>query len=143
MKYDDKIASIRSNHGTKFENVRFNQFCNELGINHNFLSPRTPQQNGAMERKNRTLVDIGRTMLIDAGIAHNFWAEAINTTCYVTNKCLVRSILNKKTYELLTKKKPNMNYFKPFSCKCFVLNNGKEDLEKFNRRSDEGIFVGY
>lgn len=60
----------------------------------------------------------------------------------MTNRCLVRSILDKTPYELLTKKKPKLIYFKPFGCECFVLNDGKEDLRKFNLRSDEEIFVG-
>lgn len=68
VNYDEKIAAIRSKHSIEFENARFNQFSKELGISHNFLSPRTQQKNGVVERKNRTLVDIGRTMLIDAGV---------------------------------------------------------------------------
>jgi len=61
----------------------------------------------------------------------------------VTNICLIRSLLNKTAYELLTNKKPKLNYFWAFGSKCFVLNNGKNDLRKFDPRSDEGVFVGY
>lgn len=96
-----------------------------------------------MERENRTLMDNKRTILIDAGKALSFWAEAVNTTCHVINRCLVRSILNKTRYELMTKRNPKLSYFKPFGCKCFVLNNGNNDLGKFDPRSFEGISVGY
>ncbi|XP_075104577.1 uncharacterized protein LOC142178612 [Nicotiana tabacum] len=83
VKMESKVACIRSDHGTEFDNAKFDEFCSENGITHNFSAPRTPQQNGVVERKNRTLEDMARTMLIDSGIAKNFWAEAINTTCYL------------------------------------------------------------
>ena len=60
---DFYISSIRSDHGTEFENEFFKTFCNENGISHTFFSPRTPQQNGVVERKNRTLVEMARTIL--------------------------------------------------------------------------------
>ncbi|XP_049342929.1 uncharacterized protein LOC125807259 [Solanum verrucosum] len=91
LKVKCKIASIRSDHGTEFENSKIEGFYAKNGINHNFSAPRTPQQNGVVERKNRTLVDIARTMLIDLGHGMNFWAEAVNTACYVTNRCVIRS----------------------------------------------------
>ncbi|XP_070020852.1 uncharacterized protein [Nicotiana sylvestris] len=60
---DNQLASIRSDHGTEFENAKFAEFCDEHGIDHNFSSPRTPQQNGVVERKNKILEDMARTML--------------------------------------------------------------------------------
>ncbi|KAH0751737.1 hypothetical protein KY285_004885 [Solanum tuberosum] len=143
IKLNCMIAGIRSDHGTKFENSKLDSFCAENGIHHNFSAPRTPQQNGVVERKNRTLADIARTMIIESKIPQIFWAEAVNTACYVTNMCLIRSLLNKTPYELLNNKKPKLSYLRAFGCKCFVLNNGKDDLEKFDPRSDEGVFVGY
>ncbi|XP_015158487.1 uncharacterized protein [Solanum tuberosum] len=128
----------RSDHGTKFENSQIEGFCAENGINHNFSAPRTPQQNGVVERKNRTLVDNARTMLIDSGLAMNFSAEAVNTTCYVTNRCLIRYVIKKTPYELLNDRNPSIAHLKPFGCKCFVLNNENDDLGKFDARSDEG-----
>ncbi|PHT31763.1 hypothetical protein CQW23_28100 [Capsicum baccatum] len=112
---NSKIIAIRQDHGTKFDNAKFNQFCTELGISHNFSASRTPQQNGVVERKYRNLMDTGMTMLIDSGLAHNFLAEAINTICYVTSRCLMRPILHKTSYELLSKKKSKLSYFKSFS----------------------------
>ena len=66
------ICSIRSDHGTKFENLKFENFCNEFGITHYFSSPYTPQQNEVVERKNRTLIEMGRTLICDAKIAQFF-----------------------------------------------------------------------
>ncbi|XP_070008138.1 uncharacterized protein [Nicotiana sylvestris] len=91
VKIESKVACIRLDHGTKFDNAKFDEFCNENGITHNFSAPRTPQKNGIVERKNRSLEEMARTMLIDSGIATNFWAEAVNTACYLVNSvgCIV------------------------------------------------------
>nr|CAN77969.1 hypothetical protein VITISV_027333 [Vitis vinifera] len=111
-------------------------------INHNFPAPRTPQQNGVVERKNRTLQEMARTMLNENNLPKYFWAEAVNTSCYVLNRILLRPILKKTPYELWKNKKPNISYFKVFGCKCFILNT-KHNLGKFDAKSDVGIFLGY
>ncbi|CAH9083728.1 unnamed protein product [Cuscuta europaea] len=67
----------------------------ERGIDHNFSAPRTHQQYGVVERKNRTLEDMTRTMLISNGLARNFWAEALNTACYIINRAMIRPLLRK------------------------------------------------
>nr|XP_033513971.1 uncharacterized protein LOC117278600 [Nicotiana tomentosiformis] len=77
------VACIRSDHGTEIDNAKLDEFCVENGITHNFSTPRTPQQNVVVERKNMTLEDMARTILIDSGIAKTFWAEAVNTACEV------------------------------------------------------------
>ena len=105
--------------------------------------PRTPQQNGIEERKNRTLVEMTRTMLCESQLPKYFWAEAVNTACYILNKALIRPILKKISYELWNDQKPNISYFHVFGCKCFIHNNEKENLDKFDARSDEDIFLGY
>ena len=76
------------------------------------------------------MVNIARTMIIESNLPQNFWAEAVNTACHVTNRCLIRVILNKTPYELLNNRKPMLSYLRAFGCKCFVLNNGKDDLGK-------------
>ena len=88
-------------------------------------------------------MDITRTLLIDSGLTTNFLAEAVNTTCYVTNRCLIKSLIRKTPYELLNDRKPSIAHLRPFGCKCLVLNNRKDDLGKFDARSDESLFVGY
>ncbi|XP_075099216.1 uncharacterized protein LOC142176057 [Nicotiana tabacum] len=143
VKMESKVACIRSDHGTEFDNAKFNDFCNENRITHNFSAPRTPQQNGVVERKNRTLKEMARTMLIDSGIAKNFWVEAINTACYLVNRCMIRSLLNKTPYELLNGRKPKMTHLRNFGCKCYVLNNGNDQLGKFDAKSNEEIFLGH
>ena len=94
------ISSIRSDHGTEFENEFFKTFYSENGVSYTFFSPRTPQQNGVVERKNRTLVEMAGTMLHEYSLPLYFWAEAVNTSCYISNRVFKRPILNKISYEL-------------------------------------------
>ena len=137
------ISSIKSDHGGEFQNERFDKFCNKSGIKQNFSSPRTPQQNGVVERKNRSLEELARTMLNETGLPKYSWADIVSTTCYVLNRVLIRPILKKTLYELFKGTKPNISHRKGFGCKCFVLNNGKDNLGKFNSKADKGIFLGY
>ncbi|XP_075098897.1 uncharacterized protein LOC142175799 [Nicotiana tabacum] len=132
------ISTIRSDHGGEFESRDFENFCNDQGISHDFSSPRSPQQNVVVERKNRTLQDMARTMIVENSLPHHFWAEAVSTACHIINRCLIQPILKKTPYELWNGKKPNINYFHPFGCKCFIHNNGKDNLVKFDPKSDEG-----
>ena len=85
---------------------------------------------------------MSRTMLNEHNLPQYFWAEAINTACYVINRTIIRNTLNKTPYELWKNRKPNIGYFKVFGCKYFVLND-KDNLGKFNTKSDESIFLGY
>ena len=137
------IVSIRSDHGREFDQKVFITFCNNFGISHKFLAPRTPQRNGVVEPKNCTLEDMARTILSESRLPTSFWAEAVNTGNYVVNRCLIRPILKKTPYKRFKGRKPNISYFRAFGCKCFIHNNGKERLGKFDARSDEGILVGY
>ncbi|XP_056691797.1 uncharacterized protein [Spinacia oleracea] len=138
-----QLIYIRSDHGTEFENHKFTEYCKEQGIDHNFSALRTPQKNGVVERKNRTLEDMARTMLIASSLPRNFWAEAVNTACYIVNRVMIRVVLNKTPYELLKGTTPNISYFRAFGCKCFIHNNGKRNLGKFDERGDEAVFLGY
>jgi transposase InsO family protein len=76
-----RIKKIRSNNGTEFKNSQREGFLEDEGIKHEFFSPYTSQQNGVVERKNRTLLDMARTMLDEYKTSDRFWAEAINTAC--------------------------------------------------------------
>jgi transposase InsO family protein len=116
-----RIKKIRSDNGSEFKNSQIEGFLEEEGIKHVFSSPYTPQQNGVVERKNRTILDMARTMLDEYKIPDQFWAEVINTACYSSNRLYLHRILKKTSYELLTGKKPNISYFRVFGSKCFIL----------------------
>jgi hypothetical protein len=136
-----KIKKIRSDNGTKFKNSQIEGFLEEEGIKHEFSSPYTPQQNGVVEKKNRTLLDMARTMLEEYKTLNQFWVEAINTACY-SNRLYLHQILKKTSYELLIGKKPNVSYFIVFGSKCFILvKRGRNS--KFSPKAVEGFLLGY
>jgi transposase InsO family protein len=135
------IKTIRTDNGSEFKNYAMEDFVSEEGLKHEFSAPYTPQQNGVVERKNRKIIEMGRTMLDEYKSPHNFWREAIATVVHVSNRLFILPVYNKTPYELLTGNKPNV-FFRVFGCKCLV-NNKKERLGKFESRSIEGIFVGY
>ncbi|GJT92573.1 putative ribonuclease H-like domain-containing protein [Tanacetum coccineum] len=99
LNYNVKI--IRCDNGTEFKNHAMNEFCAKKGIKREFSVARTPQQNGIAERKNKTLIEAARAMLADLLLPIPFWAEAVNTACYVLNRVLVTKPQNKTPYELL------------------------------------------
>ena len=126
------------------ENLKINilNFFNENGISHDFSCLRTPQQNGVVERKNRTLQEMARTMINETNIAKHFWAEAVNTACYIHNRISIRPIMEKTPYELWNNRKPNISYFHPFGCTCFLLNT-KDYLNKFDSKAQKCLMLGY
>jgi hypothetical protein len=94
-----------------------------------------------VERKNRTLVEMARTMLVELRTPMCFWADAISTTCYISNQIFLRSILHLTPFELHFDRKPSVSHLRPFGCKCFVLKC--DNLDKFESHSSDGIFLGY
>ncbi|KAJ9536321.1 hypothetical protein OSB04_un000501 [Centaurea solstitialis] len=112
------------------------------GISQNFSSVRTPQQNGVAERRNRTLIEAARSMLSEANLATQFWAEAVNTACYTQNRSLIVKRFRRTAYELFRNRKPSIEHLHIFGCVCYILNN-KDNLGKFDSKSDDGIFLGY
>jgi transposase InsO family protein len=119
--FELRIKKIRSDNGTKFKNSQIEGFLWEEGIKHEFSSPYTPQQNRVMEIKNRTPLDMVRTMLDEYKTSGRFWAEAIKTACYSINRLYLHRILKKTPYELLTGKKPNVSYFRFFGSSALFL----------------------
>ncbi|KAJ9557983.1 hypothetical protein OSB04_012597 [Centaurea solstitialis] len=137
-----KVKKLRSDNGTEFQNAKLQSFLEDVGISHNFSAVRTPQQNGVVERKNRTLVEAARSMMAHSGVPQAFWAEAVSTACFTQNRTLIVKRTGKTAYEMIEQRKPNIDYFRVFGCKCYVLND-RDDLGKFDPKSNESIFIGY
>ncbi|KAJ9544338.1 hypothetical protein OSB04_024045 [Centaurea solstitialis] len=137
-----RVKKLRSDNGTEFRNAKLQSFLEDVGISHNFSAVLTPQQNGVVERKNRTLVEAARSMMAHSGVPQSFWDEAVSTACYTQNRTLILKRTGKTAYEMVEQRKPNIDYFRVFGCKCYVLND-RDDLGKFEPKSDESIFVGY
>jgi hypothetical protein len=95
-----------------------------------------------VESKNKTLLDMARTMPDEYKTLDRFWAEALNTACYSINRLYLHRFLKKTSYELLTGKNPNVSYFRVFGSKCFILvKSGRKS--KFAPKVVEGFLLGY
>nr|GEV24001.1 hypothetical protein [Tanacetum cinerariifolium] len=137
-----KVKVIKSDNETEFKNSNLKQFCELKGIKREFSVPRTPQQNGIAERKSMTLIEAARTMPVDSLLPIPFWAETVNTACYVQNRVLVTKSHSKTPYELLHGRTPSIGFMRPFGCPMTILNT-LDPLGKFKGKVDEGFLVGY
>ncbi|GKC72162.1 putative ribonuclease H-like domain-containing protein [Tanacetum coccineum] len=137
-----KVKIIRCDNETKFENYEMNQFYGIKGIKREFRNARTLQQNEVAKRKNRTLIEAARTMLADLLLPIPFWAEAVNTACYIQNRVFVTKPRNKTPYELLIGRTPIISFMRPFGCPVTILNT-LDHLGKFDGKANEGFLVGY
>jgi hypothetical protein len=139
--FDAKVKRIRNDNGTEFKNSQGEDYLDKEGIKHEFLAPYTLQQNGVVGRKNRTLIEMARTMLDEYETSDWFWVEAVNTACHATNRLYLHKLLKKTPYELLIGNKPNASYFRVFGSKCYVLQK-KSRSSKFAPKVYEGFFLG-
>nr|GEZ34661.1 retrovirus-related Pol polyprotein from transposon TNT 1-94 [Tanacetum cinerariifolium] len=136
------VRYIRTDNGTEFVNHTMTEYYVRIGIFHQKTVPRTPQQNGVVERRNPTLVAAARTMLIFSKALMFLWAEAVATACYTQNRSLIHTRHHKNPYELVYNKKPDLTFFRVFGALCYPTNDIK-DLGKLQPTADTGIFVGY
>ncbi|GJT48596.1 ribonuclease H-like domain-containing protein [Tanacetum coccineum] len=137
---DKKISVLFTNTGCFVLSLDF-KLADE-SIKKEFSIAKTPKQNGIAERRNKTLIKAARTMLADSKLPTTFWAKAVNTTCYVQNKVFVVKPHNKTLYELFRGKTPTLSFMRSFGCHVTILNT-LDYLGKFDRKSDEGFFIGY
>ncbi|GJY53490.1 retrovirus-related pol polyprotein from transposon TNT 1-94, partial [Tanacetum coccineum] len=138
----ESINGKRTDNGTEFVNQTLHEFYENIGIMHQTLVARTPQQNGVVKRRNWILVEVAHTMLIFTKALLFLWAEAINTAYYTQNCSLIRLRYNKTSYELMHNKNPDLSFLHVFGSLCYPTNDS-EDMGKLNAKADIGIFVGY
>ncbi|KAJ9557015.1 hypothetical protein OSB04_011629 [Centaurea solstitialis] len=136
------VRKIRSDNGTEFKNATLDAYLTSVGISHNFSGAYTPQQNGVVERRNRTLVEAARMMLAYSGLPLTFWAEAVSTACFTQNRTIITKRFKKTPYHIINRRVPNIKFFHVFGCRCYILNN-RDNLGKFDKKADEGYFLGY
>jgi len=91
--FEVKMKKIKSDNDKEFDNTNIKEYCDEVGIEHEFSSTYTPQQNGVVERKNQTLITLARTMLDEYNTLEKMWAKAINTACYASNRLFPHKFL--------------------------------------------------
>ncbi|GJY63694.1 retrovirus-related pol polyprotein from transposon TNT 1-94 [Tanacetum coccineum] len=136
------VISVRTDRGTEFLNKTLNAFFKEEGIEHQTSTPRTPEQNGVVERQNRTLVEAARTMLSASKLPLFFWAEAIATACYTQNRSIIIPTHEKMAYHIINDRKPSIKHLHIFGCTCYLTRDG-ENLDKMKEKGDPCILVGY
>lgn len=137
-----KIKAVQSDNGTEFRNKRMTSIFKDAGIQQRLTTPYTPQQNGVAERRNRTLVESARCMLLESGMPNSFWAEAIATANYIRNRCITKALPDGTPYERWTKKQPDVSHLRTFGERVFILDK-TPNKGKFEPRGLQGIFVGY
>ncbi|GJR15174.1 retrovirus-related pol polyprotein from transposon TNT 1-94 [Tanacetum coccineum] len=140
LNYKAKVCKIRTDNGTEFKNATLKAHYEKLGIMQQFSTARMPQQNGVVERRNRTLVEATRTMLIFSRLPEFLWAEAVATACFTQNRSIIHTRHNKTPYELLRGRKPNVEYFHVFGSLCYPTND-RDDLGKMKPKADIGVFI--
>ncbi|GJR05650.1 putative ribonuclease H-like domain-containing protein [Tanacetum coccineum] len=144
VRLKETVRRIRTDNGTEFVNQTLREYYEKVGISHETSVARSPQQNGVVERRNRTLIEAARTMLIYAKAPLFLWAEAVATACYTQNRSMIRRRHGKTPYELLHDKPPDLSYLHVFGALCYPTN----DSENFGQvirqpKADIGIFIGY
>ena len=136
------LKILRTDRGGEFNGHIFINFCNDHGIKKELTVRHTPQQNGVVERKNKTIVEMARSMLQHKNLPKNLWAEAVSTTIYILNCSPTKAVLNMTPYEAWFNRKPTVHHFKVFGCVAYS-HIQKENREKLNEKEEKCIFVSY
>ncbi|GKA94915.1 retrovirus-related pol polyprotein from transposon TNT 1-94 [Tanacetum coccineum] len=131
---------IESINGKKYI-LTLHAYFKEEGIEHQTSTPRTPEQNGVVKRRNCTLVEAARTMLLASKLPLFFWAEATATACYTQNRCLIFPRHEKIAYHIINDRKPYIKHLHIFGCTCCITRDG-ENLDKMKEKRDSCILVG-
>jgi transposase InsO family protein len=137
-----RLKGVRSDRGGEFSSWNFKELCDKHGIKREYTIPRTPQQNGVVDRQNRSVQQMARSMMNERNISQTCWVEAIHTTIHILNKAHLRPHNDKTPYELWFGIPTSIKHFKVFGSKRYIKNND-ENIGKYDDRADEGIFLGY
>ncbi|KAK2443673.1 putative mitochondrial protein [Trifolium repens] len=136
------IKILRTDGGGEYTSKDFESFCVSLGIKHEVTAPYTPQHNGLAERRNRTILDMARSMIKQKKMPHKFWGEAVNTAVYILNKCPTKRLKLKVLEEAWSGRKPNVKHLKVFGS-IFYKHILDAKRGKLDDRSETMIFIGY
>ena len=136
-----KIKKLRSDNGKEYTSNEFNMFCEDMGITHQLTVSYTPQQNGVAERRNRTLMDMVRSMLSNSTLPISLWSEALKTAVYILNRFPSKSV-PKTPFELWAGRKPSLRHLHVWGCPAEVrLFNTQE--KKLDFKTVSGYFIGH
>jgi transposase InsO family protein len=116
---DRKVKALRMDRGREYLSDEFKQMCEEKRILRQLTIPYTPQQNGVAERRNRTLLEMVRSMMVQANLSITFWGDALLTAVYILNRVPSKSV-SSTPYELWNNKKPDLSNLRPWGCAAFI-----------------------
>ncbi|KAL0410958.1 UNVERIFIED_CONTAM: Retrovirus-related Pol polyprotein from transposon TNT 1-94 [Sesamum latifolium] len=136
------IKTLRTDRGGEFLYNPFLDYFKENGIKRQLTVSYTPQQNGVAERKNRTIVEMARSMLKGKGVPNLYWAEVVHTAVHILNRSPTKAVRNKTPFKAWYKKKPVVDHFKIFGCIAYALIPSQK-REKFDDKGQKLVFVGY
>ena len=134
-----KLKRLRSDNGTEYTSNEFKALMVKNKIHQEFSAPYSPHQNSGAERAWRTLFDMARCLLLEAGLPKELWNYAVRTSAYIRNRC-INSRTGLTPFERFTKKRPDVSNMHMFGCQCFAYVQLKQKLDP---RAEKGIFVGY
>ena len=137
-----KLKVLRSDNGREYTSNRFNVFCEDMGIKHQLTVPYTPQQNGVSERKNRTVMEMARSLIAEKKLPKSFWAEAVHTSVYILNRLATKAVQGMTPLEAWTGLKPSVKHIKVFGSICYT-HVADVKRTKLDEKAQLGIFIGY
>ncbi|KAJ4789254.1 polyprotein [Rhynchospora pubera] len=137
-----QLKALRSDRGGKFQSKEFKQYCESEGILQQLTTPYTHEQNGVAERKNRTVVELARSMLKSKGMPNQFWAEAVATAVYILNISPTKAVMNMTPFEAWFGRKPSVSHLRVFGCIAYTLVNA-QNRKKLDAKSEKWVFLGY
>ncbi|XP_057449943.1 uncharacterized protein LOC130741148 [Lotus japonicus] len=137
-----EIKTLRTDHGGEFIHKSFLNYCKEQGIQRQLTIRYTPQQNGVAERKNRTIVEMARSMLKGKELPNKLWAEAVSSAAYILNRSPTKAVQNKTPFEAWHGRKSIVSQLKVFGCIAYSLIPSQK-REKFDEKSEKLNFIGY
>ncbi|KAK4838535.1 hypothetical protein QYF36_014541 [Acer negundo] len=138
---DKKIKVLRTDQGREYLSNQFNELCNEKGIERQLTIPYTPQQNGVAERRNRTLLEMVRSMMAQANLPVSYWGDVLLTAAYILNRVPSKSVTS-TPYELWTGRKPVLTNLRPWGCTGYA-HNLSSQYGKLGARGKKHIFIRY
>jgi hypothetical protein len=142
VELESKLKALRTDRGGEFNSRMFTTFCTEQGIKHFTTTPYTPQQNGVVERRNQSVVEMARCLLKGRSVPPRFWGEAVTTAVYLLNRSPTKSVTGMTPYEAWYGKKPYVSHLKTFGCVGHVKKVGP-GIEKLSDRSARMVMVRY
>jgi hypothetical protein len=137
-----RLKCLKSDNGSEYCSKEFDDYCSYHGIHREKIVPRTPQENGVLERMNMTIMEHSRSMRLHAGFPLQLWADVVDIVVYLINRGPSRSLDGRITEEAWTGKKVNYSFLKTFRCEAFI-HIDKENRTKLEEKSKKCTFIGY